>query len=104
MKENLFKKFDLFLNYNFTVETMRCEQKLLNCNLDIKVAVWYKLRPKQWRTVGVALTFYNFDSSKKYLEYWRLVPELNKSHASALSLRVTDLVSKLFASGMSLGL
>ena len=27
----------------------------------------YKLKPKQWRTVGVADTFYNFNNSKRYL-------------------------------------
>ena len=27
----------------------------------------YKLKPKQWRTVGVALSSYNFNFSKKYL-------------------------------------
>ena len=31
------------------------------------VAVWYKSRPKQWRTVGVAETSYNFNSSKRCL-------------------------------------
>ena len=29
--------------------------------------MWYKLRPKQWRTVGVADSFYNFNISKRYL-------------------------------------
>ena len=31
------------------------------------VAFCYKLKPKQWRTVGVADTFYNFNISKIYL-------------------------------------
>ena len=30
-------------------------------------AAWHKLMHKQWRAVGVALTFYNFNSSKKDL-------------------------------------
>ena len=35
--------------------------------LKVHVAAWQKLMHKQWRTVGVALTSNDFNSSKKYL-------------------------------------
>ena len=45
--------------------------------------MWYKLRPKQWRTVGVAWTFYNFDFPKNF---WS-IDSLSQSWTNPMHLR-----------------
>ena len=64
---------------------------------------WYQVRPKQWRAVGLA-ELLKTSTYQREICVLTPCPRAEQSRASAMSLWVTDLVSKLFASGMSLGL